>query len=289
MFIISDKPGQLCNQLWSYTNIIAIARECKVKVVIILGEEYFEMFNVVKIATGNIIIIKEKSVCAKILRWVAHFARNKEKMKPMFSALKLFNIRFIYGYVEEEKLKTKYKKRGLNFILSWHQRNNHNFFYNNRLFIQKLVSPTINIKQEVDECMQSLKQAYGIIVGVHLRKGDYINFKEGRYFFSDATYLSYMIQMSALLKNNNILFYLFSNEKIIKLNFKGVSIFCKDNQPASGDLWAMSQCNYIMGPPSTFSMWASFWQQCPLRFLENENELLSLDQFKTVVAQNIFR
>lgn len=51
------------------------------------------------------------------------------------------------------------------------------------------------------------------------------------------------------------------------------------------DLYALSKCDYIFGPPSTFSMWASFYGEVPLKFFETTNEKFSLNDFSVIRYQ----
>ena len=55
------------------------------------------------------------------------------------------------------------------------------------------------------------------------------------------------------------------------------------------DVYALSQCDYILGPPSTFSMWASFIGDVPLRIVKYANENITLDQFSPILYQNVFK
>jgi hypothetical protein len=43
-----------------------------------------------------------------------------------------------------------------------------------------------------------------------------------------------------------------------------------------------------MGPPSTFSMWASFYGNVPLRILKYKEEKINLGEFKIISAVDIF-
>ncbi|HAX17707.1 MAG TPA: hypothetical protein DCY00_03825 [Actinobacteria bacterium] len=54
------------------------------------------------------------------------------------------------------------------------------------------------------------------------------------------------------------------------------------------DLYSLALCDYIFGPPSTFSMWASFYGEVPLRFITNPDTDLSLDKFKKIIYQNYY-
>lgn len=56
-----------------------------------------------------------------------------------------------------------------------------------------------------------------IIIGVHIRRGDYKYWENGKYYFTDDIYQMYMNSISSELKkrsNKKIKFILFSNENI---------------------------------------------------------------------------
>ena len=54
------------------------------------------------------------------------------------------------------------------------------------------------------------------------------------------------------------------------------------------DLYALSKCDYIIGPPSSYSQWASFIGDVPLCPLLDSNMDISMDSFSRVVLFNTF-
>lgn len=42
----------------------------------------------------------------------------------------------------------------------------------------------------------------------------------------------------------------------------------------------MSQCDYLIGPPSTFTGWASYIGNVPLKYIESKNIDFTLEDFK---------
>ena len=111
------------------------------------------------------------------------------------------------------------------------------------------------------------------IVGVHVRRNDYKDFLGGFYYFDLDVYRKRMEEMSRIV-DGNVLFLVFSDESIDKdlLSQKGAHyriLFSKN--PAMVDLVMMGMCDYIIGPPSTFSGWASFWGNVPKHIMLNEN------------------
>ena len=52
------------------------------------------------------------------------------------------------------------------------------------------------------------------------------------------------------------------------------------------DLYGLSSCDYIMGPPSSYSQWASFVGNVPIQFLLSDDADVLLGQFSQVVRFN---
>ena len=46
-----------------------------------------------------------------------------------------------------------------------------------------------------------------------------------------------------------------------------------------GDLYALARCDYIFGPVSTFSQWASFYGDKPLFHLHESNDRVERERF----------
>jgi hypothetical protein len=47
----------------------------------------------------------------------------------------------------------------------------------------------------------------------------------------------------------------------------------------AGDLFSLAACDYIMGPPSTFTLWASFFGGVPLYTINNSSDSLRIESF----------
>lgn len=290
MLIVYDRPGQLANQLWAFTNIISIARECRSSVIIVMSRAYLDELDADSIRTaGKIKIFPEDSFSGKRIKWLTGFALygpgNGGLMQKM---LHLFPLKVITSFVPEEKLLNEYREGSCCIINSWEMRQNHICFGRQSSFIRHLIQPAPIIKRTAEKQMQEIGKKGTIVVGVHIRRGDYNEFMGGKYYFDDATYLRYMQKMQDLLSPYKVKFRIFSHEPVELKNFPGLDIYFSRELPAVGDLWAMSFCNLILGPVSTFSMWASFWGQAPLYFITAAGSDLSLHSFKRVIAQDTF-
>ena len=97
------------------------------------------------------------------------------------------------------------------------------------------------------------------MVGVHIRRGEsYKEWENGRNYYADDVYLKYMSQLEKELESlysRNVIFFIFSNDNT-GIEEKGN--ICVSRNPWYIDQYLMSRCDYLMGPPSTFTMWSSY-------------------------------
>lgn len=121
-----------------------------------------------------------------------------------------------------------------------------------------------------------------VLVGVHIRRGDYKTWMDGKYFYDDFVYCSAMVQIEKELmaQGKGVCFILFSNEKLKIENYDIESQIVVSRNTAIGDHWLMSKCDYLIGPPSTFSRWAGYMGKVPLLFIEDKNQKVSINDFK---------
>jgi hypothetical protein len=127
--------------------------------------------------------------------------------------------------------------------------------------------------------LADIRQKDKVLIGVHIRRKDYKSFLAGRYYYDDATYRREMERVLKMMCSgiSNVLFIVFSDETIEKKHFETIPCYFAEGS-AVEDQWMMSQCDFLMGPPSTFSAWASFMGKVPLaRMWDKDYELKKED------------
>ena len=95
-----------------------------------------------------------------------------------------------------------------------------------------------------------------ILLGVHIRQGDYKTFEKGRFFFETEDYVSIVSSVVAQFSNVPVTVIICSNEAQNEKLFAGLNYLISEEE-ALCDLIILSLCDYIIGPPSTFSHLAS--------------------------------
>ncbi|MFV0530299.1 MAG: alpha-1,2-fucosyltransferase [Flavobacteriales bacterium] len=279
MLIIIDKPGQLGNRLWAYTPFISDALKNNYKIVILHFYDYCEYFENLK-RYNNVKFIKRK----KIAYYYGLMVKVLDLMPK--NVIKHIGINIIK---DENICVTKLNvKRNLTFIKGWSHIKPNNQINNN--MISKLFQPKCVSIQKVNEILWKQRNEFDLIIGVHIRRGDYKKHRNGEYFYSHSTYANFMSQLSNQFnKRKKLTFLLCSNEEINTEIYSDFSVFQINDANLIEDLYGLSKCDYIMGPPSTYSMWASFYGQKPLLIIKNPNLKLKIKDFDVIIAQNKFK
>jgi len=108
------------------------------------------------------------------------------------------------------------------------------------------------------------------LIGLHIRRSDYKLWNNGKYYFSDQYYefVIRKLRTNFTKINKNPFIVVVSDEKVSsKIGFDFIS-----NGSWKEDQIVLQNCDILVGPPSTFSMWASYISQIPLIELTSEEK-----------------
>lgn len=265
MIINYDSPGQLCNRIWSLVPSIAYGLKYKEKVLVINMDGYTEPFDNLN---------KNRLV---------QFASRKLLRRALMS----FKAR---GYIQNGKSNIFRRLFGFNFIEGWSNRlGNAEMVEEQSTEIRNIFSFNANIANAVDSEFAALPQL-AIVVGVHIRRGDYKEWLDGIYYYTDEEYVCILrnIKEQFESRGQQVKFLLCSNEKINLENYNSLECFILSCFSGSHDLYALSRCDYIIGPPSSYSQWASFWGRVPVKFIKSTKEIITLSDFSEIISFNRF-
>lgn len=264
---------QLCNRLWAFLPALAYALHFN-KTILMFGayKPYMDLFPNLR-KCHNVRSYKETSQFQ--YRRLVH---------------KFWNI-YEKTLVLRKPLRNVSPCTPVIFAAGWEGREDPSFIKEEKEKIIDLFCPRREI---VDFVNSRIKKNQGVCyVGVHVRRGDYQNFFDGRFFYELSFYYDLMNQLYKLLSTDStdVKFVICSNENfditscslLEKVSFKQENIVHFENANAITDLYALSKCDYIFGPPSTFSQWASFYGGGKLLFVKNKNiKKIRLEDFKTI-------
>lgn len=284
--VITDKPAQLGNQLWAFLNMTVLVKGYKKKSLLFLEDKGFEQFELVK--DKSIYALTKGTFLFSCWNYIIRFVRYRYQNPFWKQIFSIFCLHFKTGFIDEKTFERDIKRVGFLFVESWPNRLHKNLPLMSTAESRALFSFEKKLLTKVSSFLEQVRQSANLIVGIHIRRGDYKYFQEGKYYFEDEVYLDYMQQLKNLFPEKNISFFIASNEPFDQAYFASVNCFQIAGALPTDDLCGLSLCDYILGPMSTFSMWASYTGKVPLRFIETRNELLRLVDFKPVAAQDCF-
>lgn len=151
----------------------------------------------------------------------------------------------------------------------------------NRQVVAAFFAPIASVQAMADRAIEAARRNVDVVVGVHLRRGDYRGSNEGKYFFDDAAMAAVLGRLAALIAPRRCRFLLASNEAVDLAAYRSVDVVPAPGH-AVGDLYVLAACDYILGPPSTYSMWASWYGGVPLHHLSNPGDAISIGDFSVV-------
>lgn len=138
--------------------------------------------------------------------------------------------------------------------------------------IRGVFKPTCAIQEKVRSCVDAAREGIDLLVGVHVRLGDYATWLGGRYFFQIAEYARWMREVVMLNPERRVGFLVCSNGDVDALAAQEDLRVARGPGSPVGDLYALASCDRLIGPPSTFTLWASYYGQVPLHMLESSDQ-----------------
>lgn len=263
MRVICDAPGQTCNRLWTYvTNVAMCVVERKRMVIIFYDwtiEEfpnllhcpfiYFPLFHKWYLEHGN------GWNNYKGLTWKVTHNKKWDKV---------FNF--------------------LGFKKGWFTMDDRRYLQQAKKDLQHIFKPRRDITEKAETRMKELRSLADMVIGVHIRHGDYKTWRDGLYYYTLEDFHRFMLQLKGLYPDKKVLFFISSNEVFSTDVFTDCDCFRFGKEPFGDilDLYMLSLCDRIIGPWSTYSRWASFIGEVPLCFIKDKQQQLSDDDFSVV-------
>jgi hypothetical protein len=283
MIVIAEKYGQLGNRLFVFAHFVACALEHGVKVSNPAFEEYVEFFESTQRDLfcrfpGRTSLLKS----GRLRRWLyAVIWRLTNSLAYRSPSNRFWEvIRLSENEIcdlANPKFVAAAKVKWFVFVQGWLFRDEPRL-QKHAEAVRKFFEPTGAIAQKVKSHMNKIRDECDVLVGVHIRQGDYRNFEGGRYFYESRGYARMMKEVEGLFPDKSVGFLICSNAA------QNPEVFADfKHAPGPGhfveDMYALAACDYIMGPPSTYTLWASFYGNVPLYQVKDPSRSLSAVDF----------
>lgn len=289
MIIISDKQGQLGNRLFVFANFVAFATEHNLKLIYPGFEEYACYFDRIQYNLLCVYPSKDKGIYPSkrfrvlYFKSIHYLVRLLEILHFQKSKLhQIINIGLEDSIVLDNSLFLRAAlSKKLLFCKGWRYRSNNFRKYSEQ--IRVFFTPRKDILLNVNQLIVKAKSKADIIVGVHIRQGDYKKFQGGKFYYELEAYVWLMKQVQLLFEEKKVLFIVCSNQKQDFTHIKDLNILPGNNHFVE-DLYTFASCDYLIGPPSTYTMWASFYGKVPLYMVADVERRMSLSDFKVFLG-----
>lgn len=285
IIVIASKSGQLGNRLFQFAHFISYAEEYGVS---IYNPSFCDYSNLFESTSRNQLIyyssnLDKKDRSYNFNKWQPTFYKIVNIWARFINRLQMGNFIFkTYILEEDESLAIDYFKfhSRINFVLGWRY-NAKSLVVKHRKKILQFLEFKKEIKDNVDCFLKKIDDNYTII-GIHIRRGDYKTFEGGKYYFGNNVYQDAMYSMAKLVRNP---YFIISSNNEVDLDNNDLK-FIKAPGSFIEDLIMLSKCKYIIGPPSTYSMWASFYGDVPLFQLKKPFSKFNLKDFNSIMVKN---
>ncbi len=261
MVIIQKRVGQLGNQLFAIAHFAAAAIEHEYKVLYPCFEHSLEHFP--ELNSNPLFKVRQSSdKTNRALHRSLKLLRTIASRSPWHECLLAEAAPFVD--IGSESFAAKARKKliaceGFGF------RDVKSVMKHHRL-LAELFSPSQAIQNRTVQYMEGQHLTRDMtLVGFHIRRSDYRTYRNGEYFYEDDTWLTWINQARAAFHSSSKPFVgvIFSDEDVSGLVGSSGDLIAGPGSVYE-DLLMLSKCHYLVGPPSTFSGWASFTGRVPL-------------------------
>lgn len=286
MVVIASKPGQLANRLFVFSSFIANAKQYGYTVTNPAFDDFARYFPTL---TNDLFCrypFKKTRIKSVWLRKLLYTLSN-------YTVRLLYRFPFRLPWISNifldwdksldlnDPVFLQMAKKKILFVQGWQFQDKQNFAKFSQ-DIKKIFTPGKKYLINIENLIKKAEGSGDLIVGVHIRQGDYKSFEGGKYFYSTEIYAEKMKQVKDLFKNKSIVFLICSDEKQDSEMFAGLKTLFGTGHFIE-DLYILASCDYIIGPPSTFTMWASFYGRVPLYKISDIDMSPQLNGFKLFI------
>lgn len=288
IIILQHDGGELGNQLWNYVSICAYAIERGYSCENFSFFEYARYFNL--------------SVKSKIINWFFFYPfRKHNKRRSSFSVkwyrflYKNFIVRTVIFFNKNKIIYSRDGIGGVYFLpptvvatkkLKEAEHSSETIFFSqtnggvfrnpagiqtNKTLIKKHFQPALWVEKNVRALVISFRANFKVLVGVHIRQGDYVLFKNGKFSISQTRTREILEEycMQKQLSLKEVFFMIASDGAIDKAVFDGLNVEISDFS-AGEDMFILASFDVIIGSDSTFGHFAAYYGDIPHIIMKKE-------------------
>ena len=267
ILFVHDK-GQMCNNIIQYGHVYSWAREHKACVFSLRFAYKYRHFHICRTAGHNFFTHATVKMLAKL-----HL---------------ILVVTFENLFATEEEKDEALNRHPIMVFTGWQIRF-FDLFEKYLSDIRRLFAFHASIERQATRLLAPYRRDDGnVLLGVHIRRGDYDRVLGGKYYYEDDVFIDAIRQFQALHTEHHVVAVVCGNVRLNKRGLRkalpNVTFVFPDSAPAD-DLCALSHCDYLMGPPSSYSLVASMYHDVPLHFITEARQPFTLNDFHSFLYQ----
>jgi len=129
--------------------------------------------------------------------------------------------------------------------------------------INSLFRPASKYIDEINAPIENLKSRNDLVCGVLVRQTDYRSWNDGKYYYTAKQYANFLSSLRNSFTNKKIGFFIATDEKQDEKIYTKIDCVVRVGYPVE-NLYSLSLCDFLVGPPSSYIGWASLVSGTPL-------------------------
>lgn len=279
VIIIAKHTNRLCNRLFTYLPTLSYALEADERVRILFQYEGYRGFFP-NLEDGDVVST----------RLYTRSLKGGFRSKVLYAMATALD-KVVHLIIKPGEAMPLHKPLGVLFGHKYRlARHDNAYVDNHREALKRLFTPAADVLRSIEADFAKASTEGDIVIGVHLRRGDYAKYRNGQFYYPDDVYTRHMQSLAEQLAGQNIdqnvIFLLCSDEPVNADHFSQFRTFRMSGGGILHDLYGLARCQYIIGAPSSFSEWASFYGNVPLYHIRKADKSLTLNDFRVCLRQS---
>ena len=284
MIVVVQSIGQIGNRLTQFSHLIAFACDHDVRIANLAFSRYSEFFEHTHrdlfcrypSRSASWVGKRLQSVCYYVVRMAAALRILKLVPNSCWIERHWTDEDYDLGSPEFIEVAKKYK---FVFLTGSYQ---HRYWQNYGAHVEAIrehfrLIP--EIAERTSRHVAPIRKAGDVVVGVHVRQGDFADHEGGAFFFTSEDYAGVMLRIESLFPAKKVVFLVCSNAPQSLNSYRGLRVYFGPGAFIE-DLYALALCDYIVGPAiSSFCIWASLMGKKPRCGLSRPEQEITLADF----------
>lgn len=149
--------------------------------------------------------------------------------------------------------------------------------------INILFRPTSKYINEINAPIENLKSRNDLVCGVLVRQTDYRSWNDGKYFYTSKQYANFLCSIRNSFSNKKIGFFIATDEEQDEKIFGDLDCMIRVGYPLE-NLYSLSLCDFLVGPPSSYIGWSSLYGKSTLITITSPNEEFNYSKYVSLLS-----